>query len=110
MTAVSDNGTGMTATVMERAFEPLFSIKSAGQGLSQVYDFIKQSRGHIKIYSEVGEGTTVKVYLPRLFRHVDRDDEERRAPEAVEGTGNERSSWSKTTAMCAPIWWSFFAI
>ena len=83
----------MTATVMERAFGPLFSIKSAGQGtglgLSQVYAFIKQSKGHIKIYSEVGEGTSVKIYLPRLLQHIDRDDEDMQAGEAVEGAGNE---------------------
>jgi PAS domain S-box-containing protein len=93
MIAVSDNGTGMTKDVAERAFEPFFSTKGVGQGtglgLSQVYGFIKQSRGHIKIYSEVGEGTSVKIYLPRLLADIDRGDEERRAADAVEGPGHE---------------------
>ena len=93
MIAVSDNGTGMAKTIADRAFEPFFSTKGAGHGtglgLSQVYGFIKQSRGHIKIYSEVGEGTSVKIYLPRLLEEIDRSDEERQAADAVEGPGHE---------------------
>jgi PAS domain S-box-containing protein len=93
MIAVSDNGTGMTKHVADRAFEPFFSTKGAGQGtglgLSQVYGFIKQSSGHIKIYSEVGEGTSVKIYLPRLWEEIDRSGEERQAADAVEGPGHE---------------------
>jgi len=70
MIALSDSGTGMPKDVAARAFEPFFTTKDEGQGtglgLSQVFGFIKQSRGHVKLYSEAGEGTTVKIYLPRL--------------------------------------------
>src|SRR5262249_33001512 len=79
--------------VADRTFEPLFSTKGAGQGtglgLSQVYGFIKQSKGHIKIYSEVDEGTSVKIYFPRLLEEIDRSDEERQPADAVEGPGHE---------------------
>ena len=73
--AVTDTGAGIPAAKLEKVFDPFYSTKGEGKGsglgLSMVYGFVKQSGGHIKIYSEVGEGTTVRLYLPRSDQSED---------------------------------------
>ena len=92
MLAITDNGIGMSSETRAKAFDPFFTTKDVGHGtglgLSRVYGFVKQSGGHLKIYSELGEGTTVRIYLPRLYT------EEPAAPEepiarVVHGNENE---------------------
>ncbi len=93
LVSVSDTGEGMDEQTLTRAFEPFFTTKEVGRGtglgLSMVYGFIKQSGGHVRIYSEPGHGTTVKIYLPRLMAK----DEAAPAPLVAEpvppGAGHE---------------------
>jgi signal transduction histidine kinase len=70
--AVSDTGSGMSADVVAKAVDPFFTTKPIGEGtglgLSMIYGFAKQTRGNLRIYSEIGHGTTVKLYLPRALQ------------------------------------------
>ncbi|MGC3982817.1 MAG: response regulator [Steroidobacteraceae bacterium] len=87
--AVSDNGKGIAPEILDKVFDPFFSTKPAGQGtglgLSQVYGFIKQSGGHVRIDSTVGKGTTVTLYLPRTKRSGRRNDK---------STGDAAVAWA----------------
>lgn len=91
MLSVTDNGSGMPQSVVSRAFDPFFTTKPIGQGtglgLSMIYGFSKQSRGHVSIDSEVDQGTTVRLYLPR-FRGEEADQpvsDSQQAPYAMDG-------------------------
>ena len=92
MIAVTDTGSGMTPDVLAKAFDPFFTTKDVGHGtglgLSQVYGFAKQSGGHVKIYSEIGEGTTVKLYFPRVHAAIPLDESEG-APVVAPGSPHE---------------------
>ena len=93
MIAVTDNGEGMTSDVAARAFEPFFTTKEVGKGsglgLSMVYGFVKQSNGHVSIYSEPGLGTTVRIYLPNVTPNASRSSSQPAADEEALPRGNE---------------------
>jgi CheY-like chemotaxis protein len=90
---VTDTGTGMSPEVLAKAFEPFFTTKDIGQGtglgLSQVYGFIKQSGGQVKIESRLGEGTAVSLYLPRLLTGSRAAAADRSGPSLPKSAGHE---------------------
>ena len=92
MIAITDTGSGMEETTVDRAFEPFFTTKEVGKGtglgLSQVYGFVRQSSGHVRIYSELGEGAVVKIYLPR-FAGSDEGTPDQGASRLLPATGDE---------------------
>jgi CheY-like chemotaxis protein len=92
MIAVSDTGSGIPAAIRDQVFEPFFTTKDVGKGtglgLSMVYGFVKQSGGHIKIYSEEGHGTSIKIYLPRAGEVADSTEE---APKIVALAGGRET-------------------
>lgn len=91
--SITDTGAGMSPDVISKAFDPFFSTKDVGKGtglgLSQVYGYVKQSGGHVKIYSEVGEGATIRLYFPRLIADMNPAEEEEEPSSATALEGQE---------------------